>query len=129
METLRINAQNNDNVMVTYLQKKLNIEQTGIFDVTTDNAVKNFQTANGLVSDGIVGGHTWTKIYLNTEIPRQVTTKLERTNNILHLHPLVRTAVVKTFVRYKPRAYHLRYLKHFVIQNVKTTCMHRDVQK
>ena len=35
---------------------------TGSFDTTTETAVKQFQTANGLTSDGIVGTNSWTKL-------------------------------------------------------------------
>lgn len=31
----------------------------GIFEFTTDNAVRQFQHDNGLYEDGIVGLHTW----------------------------------------------------------------------
>lgn len=99
--------------LVTYLQKKLNIAQTGTFDTATDTAVRNFQTANSLVSDGIVGGQTWTRIYLATETPRNATTKLERHNNILYLHPVVRTAVVKTFVQLQAEGIPFRIFEAF----------------
>jgi hypothetical protein len=38
------------------------INVDGIFGPDTKNAVKDFQTANGLVSDGIVGPLTWKKL-------------------------------------------------------------------
>ena len=85
--------------LVSYLQRKLELPQTGIFDDATDSAVRLFQSANNLVSDGLVGGNTWTGIYLATEKPRNTASRLERHNNILHLHPAVRNAVVKTFVQ------------------------------
>ena len=34
----------------------------GIFGTGTENAVKSFQSANGLTVDGIVGQATWTKL-------------------------------------------------------------------
>lgn len=39
-----------------------NITVDGIFGPDTANAVKQFQTANGLASDGIVGPKTWQKL-------------------------------------------------------------------
>jgi len=86
-------------ILVTYLQKKLDIAQTSIFDDATDTKVKEFQENKGLVADGKVGGNTWTAVYLDKEKPRNTTSKLDRHNNIMHLHPVVRTAVVKTFVQ------------------------------
>lgn len=44
---------------VSYLQYKLAIDVTGTFDAATDAAVRNFQTANGLGVDGVVGAGTW----------------------------------------------------------------------
>ncbi len=34
----------------------------GSFDTTTEARVKSFQTANGLISDGIIGDNTWSKL-------------------------------------------------------------------
>lgn len=44
---------------VKWLQEKLGIDADGIFGKGTEEAVKKFQTANGLVADGIVGTKTW----------------------------------------------------------------------
>ncbi|GAB3930048.1 peptidoglycan-binding protein [Mucilaginibacter myungsuensis] len=85
--------------LVTYLQKKLGVDTTGTFDAVTNAAVLKFQTKKGLVADGIVGGNTWTQIYLATETPRTAKSKADRHNNIRHLHPTVRAAVVKTYVQ------------------------------
>lgn len=86
-------------ILVTYLQKRLDIPQTATFDAATLTAVKQFQAGNGLVSDGAVGGNTWIKIYQATEKPRKPTSLTDRHNDILHLHPVVRAAVVKTYVQ------------------------------
>jgi peptidoglycan hydrolase-like protein with peptidoglycan-binding domain len=47
---------------VKYLQKKLKVSVTGIFDITTDKAVKVLQKKHGLTVDGIVGPKTWAKL-------------------------------------------------------------------
>lgn len=47
---------------VVTLQKKLNLQADGIFGPLTEEAVKEFQKANGLTADGIVGNSTWTKL-------------------------------------------------------------------
>ena len=101
MILLKLGSQNN---LVTYLQKKLvklgyTIIVDGVFNDETLVAVKDFQVANGLGSDGTVGGLTWTKIYLKTETPRDTASRIERNNNILYLHPIVRAAVVKVIVQ------------------------------
>lgn len=47
---------------VVTLQKKLNLQADGIFGPLTEEAVKEFQKANGLTADGIVGNSTWAKL-------------------------------------------------------------------
>lgn len=44
---------------VKALQKRLNVMADGIFGPLTEEAVKEFQKANGLIVDGIVGNNTW----------------------------------------------------------------------
>jgi hypothetical protein len=44
---------------VTYLQARLSIGTSGIFDAATKAAVIAFQSANGLTADGIVGPKSW----------------------------------------------------------------------
>jgi putative chitinase len=51
---------NNENVKL--LQQKLGIEPIGNFGPKTEEAVKAFQSKNGLTADGIVGPGTWAKI-------------------------------------------------------------------
>lgn len=47
------------------LQAALNLVQDGIFGAVTEEAVKAFQKAHGLVPDGIVGEKTWSIIVPN----------------------------------------------------------------
>jgi putative chitinase len=51
---------NNENVKK--LQQKLGLEPVGNYGPKTEDAVKAFQSKNGLTADGIVGDGTWTKI-------------------------------------------------------------------
>jgi len=51
---------NND--FVKQLQVKLGVDPIGNFGPKTEEAVKKYQAANGLVADGIVGDGTWNKI-------------------------------------------------------------------
>ena len=51
-----------NNEQVKQLQIKLGVEPVGNFGPKTEEAVKKYQAANGLVADGIVGDSTWNKI-------------------------------------------------------------------
>lgn len=59
---------------VKTLQRALNLLDDGIFGPLTDEAVREFQMANGLVVDGIVGAKTWAKLGVsdNVEIKKSV---------------------------------------------------------
>jgi peptidoglycan hydrolase-like protein with peptidoglycan-binding domain len=50
---------------VKALQLKLGLPVDGVFGAVTEAAVKQFQSRNGLVTDGIVGDKTWNKIMAN----------------------------------------------------------------
>jgi putative chitinase len=58
---------NNENVK--QLQIKLGLEPIGNFGPKTEEAVKAFQSKNGLTADGIVGDGTWAKIMGGTPTP------------------------------------------------------------
>lgn len=47
---------------VKKLQTLLNLYPDGIFGPLTEEAVREFQKANGLTVDGIVGDNTWTRL-------------------------------------------------------------------
>lgn len=47
---------------VKRLQACLHLVQDGIFGTITEEAVKAFQRANGIIPDGIVGEKTWAKL-------------------------------------------------------------------
>lgn len=63
MKTLKLGSRGTD---VIALQKKLNLQADGIFGSITEEAVKEFQKANGLSVDGIVGAKTWAKLNVST---------------------------------------------------------------
>ena len=48
---------------VTKLQVKLGVDPIGKFGPKTEAAVKGWQSAHGLISDGIVGDGTWAKMF------------------------------------------------------------------
>lgn len=56
-----------NNEQVKQLQTKLGLEPIGNFGPKTEEAVKAFQSKNGLTADGIVGNGTWNKIMGITE--------------------------------------------------------------
>lgn len=59
MQTLKIGSKGND---VRTLQRILNLYADGIFGEITKEAVKKFQSENGLWADGVVGPKTWAKL-------------------------------------------------------------------
>ena len=62
-----------NNEDVKKLQAKLGVEPMGNFGPKTETAVKEWQAANGLTADGIVGPATWAKI-MGESIATQVAT-------------------------------------------------------
>lgn len=65
MQVLKKGSKGND---VKTLQTALHIYPDGIFGNLTEEAVKEFQKANGLKPDGIVGEKTWAKLNKGTLI-------------------------------------------------------------
>ena len=61
-----------NNEDVKKLQSKLGLEPIGNFGPKTEDAVKAWQTKNGLTADGIVGPNTWAKIMGETSVPKPV---------------------------------------------------------
>lgn len=56
MKTVKLGSRGSE---VKTLQSKLGIAADGIFGKNTDTAVRSWQKAHGLTSEGIVGDHTW----------------------------------------------------------------------
>ena len=50
---------------VTTLQRRLGLQESGLFDSQTEARVRAFQRANGLVPDGIVGPKSWAALDAN----------------------------------------------------------------
>ncbi|WP_235693086.1 peptidoglycan-binding domain-containing protein [Deinococcus aquaedulcis] len=63
-QALRQGDSGRDVVTLQYLlrHRGQTLSVDGAFGTGTDTAVRNFQRANGLVVDGIVGGNTWEKL-------------------------------------------------------------------
>jgi putative chitinase len=57
-----------NNEQVKQLQIKLGVDPVGNFGPKTEEVVKKYQAANGLVADGIVGDSTWNKIMGTTPV-------------------------------------------------------------
>ena len=58
---------NNNTSDVRLVQKALHLGADGIFGTLTEQAVKEFQTQNGLTADGIVGDKTWKLLFAATD--------------------------------------------------------------
>ena len=57
---------------VTKLQVKLGVDPIGKFGPKTEAAVKGWQSAHGLVPDGVVGDATWAKMFAPVTPPQTV---------------------------------------------------------
>lgn len=58
---------NNNTSDVRLVQKALHLCADGIYGTLTEQAVKEFQTRNGLTADGIVGDKTWKLLFAATD--------------------------------------------------------------
>ena len=79
MQTLKKGSRGND---VKVLQKALHLYEDGIFGALTEEAVKQFQSTNGLKPDGVVGDKTWAVILSK----KDVLTKSKRTIDRIIVH-------------------------------------------
>ncbi|WP_028886308.1 TIGR02594 family protein [Teredinibacter turnerae] len=83
MKVLRQGARNNEVVQLqillnAHLNPTIKLKNDGFFGRNTEDAVKAFQRAKGLVSDGVVGAKTWQS--LTKKIVNNVTKPLEPLN-------------------------------------------------
>lgn len=81
MRTIRKGCRGAD---VKILQRALHLIDDGIFGNLTDEAVRDFQKANSLVVDGIVGEKTWAALNIEGGSSLNITTKRKITELILH---------------------------------------------
>lgn len=73
METIKRGSRGPD---VKTLQGRLNLVADGIFGPLTEEAVREFQTANGLAVDGIVGPKTWAALGVQEAMNPRVITEI-----------------------------------------------------
>lgn len=66
---LKLGSKGNE---VKQLQEKLKLTADGSFGPNTEKSVKEWQSSNGLTSDGIVGDSTWNKMFGSTTITTPV---------------------------------------------------------
>ena len=66
---LKIGSKGDD---VKKLQEKLKLTSDGTFGPNTEKAVKEWQTKNGLGSDGVVGDVTWNKMFAGSVVTEEV---------------------------------------------------------
>lgn len=85
---------------VKKLQEKLGLDADGTFGVVTEKAVKDWQLKNGLVSDGIVGDSTWSKLF-GSNVNIDINTPLAFINKLKgHIPDLVFSQLPATCAAY-----------------------------
>ena len=77
---------------VKEVQEKLGLTPDGKFGSGTEEAVKKWQAANGLTADGIVGFHTWNKLFSDTEEDIDDTGTKTGSNNVAADFPVTGAA-------------------------------------
>ena len=63
LPTIKQNGSANTSNSVKLLQRQLGVSQSGTFGELTTKAVKEYQRANNLSVDGIVGKNTWARLF------------------------------------------------------------------
>jgi len=107
------------NEQVRQLQVKLGVDPVGVFGPKTEEAVKKYQAANGLVADGIVGDGTWNKIMgvtpvVTTPSPVILTTSFKLDKLKGHIPDSVIAAIPDTAAKFNIT--NVLRLAHFLAQ-------------
>lgn len=89
-KTIRINSSGNYVYLLQYLLNDYgaNLQVDGKFGANTENAVKKFQTDNGLSADGVVGPNTWNKL-LNLNPDITILRKGDKGSAVLYLQQML----------------------------------------
>lgn len=130
MTTLKLGSRGTE---VKTLQTLLHCAADGIFGQITLEAVKAFQSANGLTADGIVGPKTWAKLLEGTSTDTATIVKSKRTINKIIIHvSAVKPAQAKVTTVDTIRQWHLQrgfvdIGYHYVIYTDGTVHNGRDV--
>ena len=66
--TMPVLRQGSRGPSVALAQKLLMVKDDGVFGPRTDDAVRGFQSDNGLGRDGVIGKNTWRKLFQNTRV-------------------------------------------------------------
>lgn len=97
MKTIKIGYSGKE---VSELCNLLGVSKRDEFDSDLTNKVKDFQKSNNLVSDGIVGPNTWTRLFLNYRDTKYTTGSIQEydytwAGELLNCEPEAIMAVVK----------------------------------
>lgn len=124
MQTLKKGSRGND---VKVLQKALHLYEDGIFGALTEEAVKQFQSANGLKPDGVVGDKTWSVI-----LPKKdELTKSKRNIKEIIVHctatPEGRPVTIKEITNWHKQRGFTTIGYHYIVMLDGVVCNGRDV--